>query len=525
MYRAYLRTAALTCLAIVWAIAPTSAPAMLSDADGSTGVQSQEKRRYINPLVMENAGRLADPTVIKVEGTYFLYLTGGVSPGGRHGAAVWSSDDLVHWEHHAVSIEGDRGIGAPTAFEYEGWVYLTGNDRGLFRSRDPLGPFEFFGDFVDEHGHRLENGLHDFCNGCADGGVFDAAVFVDDDKRVYLYYAGGGGDGVYGVELDRADLRRFLGPAQHFFRFEPSHTWERYGSRNEMSTQSWIEGPWMTKHDDTYYLQYAAPGTEWPTYAVGVYTSENPLGPFDYYEGNPILLYDRGLITGSGHHSVVEGPDGTLWAIYTLLYRNWNRMFERRIGMDPVGFDADGNMFISGPSETPQWAPGTLAMPWDGNASGSIPLSEDKVYVASSEGPGRNAPYALDNNARTWWAPANEDAEPWLKIDLGGGEPQEYRIDSARVMFTLPDGDVEDDYSPNNNGARRFRRYKIEVSRDGETFTTVIDKTENQKDNAVEFDEIVPVTCRYVRFTLTGWPEDLPRGVLELTIFGRPIPE
>jgi len=520
----YRRAAVLTIVVLFLAVAPMSVPAMQAGGDSSEEDQPQDMARYTNPLVMENAGRLADPTVIELEGKYYLYLTGGVSPGGSQGAAVWSSDDLVRWEHHAVSIEGGRGIGAPTAFEYEGWVYLTGNDRGLFRSRDPLGPFELFGDFVDEHGHRLESGLHEFCNGCGDGGVFDAAVFVDDDDRVYLYYAGGGGDGVYGVELDRTDLRRFLGPAEHFFRFDPSHIWERYGSRNEMSTQSWIEGPWMTKRDGTYYLQYAAPGTEWPTYAVGVYTSESPLGPFDYYEGNPILLYDRGLITGSGHHSVVEGPDGNLWAIYTLLYRNWNRMFERRIGMDPVGFDADGNMFINGPTETPQWAPGVEASPWEGNDSGSIPLSEDKVYVVSSEAPGRNAPYALDNNARTWWSPTDEDAEPWLEIDLGGGEPQEYVVDSARILFTLPDGDVDDDYSPNNRGAARFRRYKIEVSVDGESFTTVVDKTGYQKDNAVEFDEIAPVQCRYVRFTLTGWPKELPRGVLELTIFGRPVP-
>ena len=83
---------------------------------------------------------------------------------------------------------------------------------------------------------------------------------------------------------------------------------------------------------------------------------------------------------------------------------------------------------------------------------------------------------------------------------------------------------MEDEYSPNNMGASRVRKFKIEVSRDGETFTTVVDKTGNQKDNAIEFDEIAPVQCRYVRFTLTGWAEGLRRGVLELTIFGRPIP-
>jgi len=487
-------------------------------------VPSRPRLRYVNPLVMENAGRLADPTVIKFRGAYYLYLTGGVSPGGSLGAAVWSSEDLVRWEHHLVSIPQGRGISAPTAFEYEGYVYLTGNDSGLFRSRNPLGPFEFFGDFIDEHGHRLERRLHGACGGCEDGGVFDPAVFVDDDSRVYLYYAGGGTDGVYGVELDRNDLRKFAGPYEHFFRFEPSHVWERYGSRNEMSAESWIEGPWMTKHDGTYYLQYAAPGTDWITYGVGVYTSDDPLGPFSYYEGSPILVHHGGLINGSGHHSVVEGPGGSLWAIYTLLYRNWNRMFERRIGMDPVGFDAQGNMVIGGPSETPQWAPGVEAEPWKGNHSGSIPLSQDKNYVVSSESPGRNAPYAFDNSARTWWAPADDDSAPWLELDLAAGWSQNYVVDSARILFALPEGDVEDESSPNNSGdGSRVRRYKIEVSLDGDAFTTVVDKADNGVDNAVEFDEISPVACRYVRLSITGWPEGLPSGVVEFTVFGRPV--
>ncbi len=86
-----------------------------------------------------------------------------------------------------------------------------------------------------------------------------------------------------------------------------------------MSSESWIEGPWMTRHGNTYYLQYAAPGTDWITYGVGVYTSDAPLGPFNYYEGSPILVHRGGLINGTGHHSVVEGPDGALWAVYTLL--------------------------------------------------------------------------------------------------------------------------------------------------------------------------------------------------------------
>lgn len=64
----------------------------------------------------------------------------------------------------------------------------------------------------------------------------------------------------------------------------------------------------------------------------------------------------------------------------------------------------------------------------------------------------------------------------------------------------------------------------IEVSSDGKTFKTVVDKTKNDADNAVEFDEIKPVQCKYVKLTITGWPKDLPCGVIEFTVFGKPLP-
>jgi len=505
----YIRKAILIIELVLLAVTSISAQMIQGGRSSSTNDQTQKTLRYVNPLVMEDAGRLADPCVIRYQGKYYLYLTGGLS-----GAVIWSSDDLVQWNSRQISIPEDSRIVAPGAFSYQGYVYLTGNNTGLFRSRDPLGPFEYFGDFVNENGQRLDR---DICNGCGNGGVFDPAFLVDDDDRIYLYYAGGSTDGVYGVELDSTDPRKLLAPAEHFFRFETSHLWERSGSRNEMSTQSWIEGPWMTKRNGTYYLQYAAPGTEWKTYAVGVYTSKNPLGPFTYYEGSPILVHRNGLINGSGHHSIVEGPDGSVWAIYTLLYRNWNRMFERRIGMDPVGFDEQGNMFINGPTEFPQWAPGIKARPELDNDSRVIPLTEDKEYEVSSEAPGRNAPYALDNNIRTWWAPAENDAKPWMLLSLRN-EEEGYMMDSDRIIFTLPSRLNEEGAAP------RIRHYKIEVSSDGRTFKTVVDKTKNDRDNAVEFDEFTPVQGKFVKLTITGWPKDLPRGVIEFTVFGRPTP-
>ena len=107
----------------------------------------------------------------------------------------------------------------------------------------------------------------------------------------------------------------------------------------------------MTKRNGTYYLQYSGPGTQWKTYAVGYYTSSSQLGPFTYYPGSPILVHNKGLINGVGHHSVIDAPDGTLWAFFNILYENLpGGLEERRIGMDPVEFDEDGNMNILGPT-------------------------------------------------------------------------------------------------------------------------------------------------------------------------------
>ena len=144
------------------------------------------KLRYVNPLSIEDTRSIADPTVLRFQGKYYLYLSGGM---------VWSSDDLVHWKHQPATMPPGSRVTAPAAFEYQGYVYLTGNDTGLFRARQPVGPYEYIGDFKDDQGKKML--------------LFDTMVFVDDDGRVYAYYSGRHTDGIYGVELDRKDLTRF----------------------------------------------------------------------------------------------------------------------------------------------------------------------------------------------------------------------------------------------------------------------------------------------------------------------------
>lgn len=474
--------------------------------------------RYINPLPIEDAPGLADPTIIRFKGAYYLFASGGM---------VWVSQDLVHWQHKPVTLPDRRRATAPHAFEYNGQVYLIGNDTGFFRAPQPTGPWEYLGDLKDETGNVFK--------------PFDPMVFVDDDGRVYLYYSGRHTSGIWGVELDRKDLNRFLTKPARLWTFNSAHRWERYGDSNEGAQVSWLEAPWMTKRKGVYYLQYSAPGTEWKTYAVGVYTSKHPLGPFQYAPRNPILVHQNGLINGTGHHSVFEGPDGNLWAVYTVLFRNWS-VFDRRIGMDPVGFDKAGNMFVRGPSEIPQLAPGAASKPSIDNDSGSIPVSISRyTWSASSARPGHEPLLAFDNNVRTWWEPDPSDQQPWIMLDLGCRNPddpnQEFMIDSARIVFdSAPQFDLSnltiDGHKPwfrsspvSRASALGPYKYKLESSLDGKAFQVVVDQTANTARQSILFDQFTPVRARYTRLTITAAPKDVPYGLLEFTIFGSSAPE
>jgi hypothetical protein len=294
----------------------------------------------------------------------------------------------------------------------------------------------------------------------------------------------------------------------------------------------------LIKRGDTYYLEYSANGTQWLAYATGVYTAKSPMGPFTYAPGNPILRKTTGIVTGPGHGCVVKGPDGHFWQFYTIVLAN--PPGGRRIGMDPVGFDEKGNLFVRGPSETPQWAPGVVADPVRQGDCGSIPLTVNKMSgwrtqgKVSSERPGREAAYAVDNSNGTWWEPEADDPQPSLTLDLGSATEfdavQQFTIDSCRIEFVAGRGR----FSPGSSGQDQTdpstdttvtHQYKIEASTDGDTYTTVLDKTNNKVTRYVEFDEISPTACRFIRLTLTGWPKvgGTNLGIMEFTVFGKPI--
>jgi beta-xylosidase len=279
-----------------------------------------EPETYQNPILTE--GNPADPHVILVGGKYYLYAT----THGR-GYDVLVSDDLVHWESKGSAFDDPRGgAWAPDVFHNvrgDGKFYLyytdsqenqgdelEGKQVGVAVAENPLGPFDDKRVLVR--------------------GAIDGHLFQDDDGRMYLYYV----VIVDGFRIMAQPMADPLTPeGEPVEVIHPTEPWET-------AAGSVTEGPFMLKRDGVYYLMYSGSGADSPEYAIGYATAKSPMGPFEKFEGNPIVRQREGLF-GPGHHCVIAGPDGNLWMVYHQKYSP-RRSFRRFIAIDPLWFDEAG---------------------------------------------------------------------------------------------------------------------------------------------------------------------------------------
>lgn len=500
-------------------------------------VSAQAVQRYCNPLPMpvgQGGTAWGDVSVfLDDDGTYYMYCTGG---------GAWYSKDLVNWTFHYV----DNVITAPDVHKYNGKYYMTGNDITIWESDSPLGPFKDMGPFKNTGGPELGWKV-----------PFDSMLFIDDDNTPYLFWPGRGRTGIYGVELDKNDLTKFVSTPTHLFSYNPMHWFEHFGEHNEYRNVSWIEGPWVIKKDGVYYCAYSCSGTQWKTYAAGYYTADKPLGPYTFGNNNPLLRNTEGLVTGPSHGSIIQDKDGEWWAFYTVVLGT--PPGGRKIGMDRIVFDEYGNMTVK-VTDTPQPVPGTKNV---GAQTKSYPLSVAKVARGgrnmqapySSEQPGFFASYAFDDYNGTWWKPDPADKEPYVVIDLSPADGVNvidlFKVDGLRILFGGSNlvRRTAQAAPPRANAANRpagqasaqqprpvqrpmgsmfapagglpVYKYKLEGSMDGVNYFMLLDRTQNVKIQDVVYDDIEPTECRYVKLTITGWPEGIDLGILDATVFGK----
>lgn len=497
-------------------------------------------RTYCNPLNLpyqyQHYGKAAhreaaDPTLILYQGKYYLFAS-------MSGGFFWS-EDLLHWNYHQ-NPNLDLYRYAPDVREVDGKLVFCASTRGkpstFWRTEDPFSsqwekvsePFDFW----------------------------DPNVFQDGDGRVYFYWGCDAGRPIYGIELDRKTLMPIGEKRELIFDGHDIHGWERsvypgapvkknslhmellylvmklsgHGGRDS----TFIEGAFMNKWNGKYYLQYAAPGTELPTYGDGVYVGDSPMGPFTYQAHNPVSFKPGGFMTGAGHGSTIEDQYGNLWHAATMRI-SVNANFERRVGIFPAGLDEDGVLycnqnFADYPLEVPEgrFDPRKIGPKW-------MLLSYNKKATASSSIPGHAPALAVNEDVRTSWCAAGSAGE-WICLDLG----EEYH--AGAIQINLADVDVpvkqvdkslKSDVTASSRwidlDQNRKTRWLLEASTDGKNWQVLWDKRKADTDLAHDYMELdTPRKVRYLKLTAEELPYGQKFAVSGLRVFGkgnRPAPD
>jgi hypothetical protein len=414
----------------------------------------------------------ADPMLVNYKGEYFLFST---NQGGFH-----VSKDLSHWDFVYASFQRtptDDDQCAPTAYVSGDTLFYTGSTyRGLpvWYSTDPKsGRFK----------RKIESVSLPF---------WDPAFFLDDNKRLYMYYGSSNEWPLKGVELNRSNFCPKSKITDITMLKPDLHGWERFGMNNDDSTTlaPFTEGSFVTKHNGKYYFQYGAPGTEFKVYADGVYVADNPLGPFTYQKHNPMSYKPGGFVQGAGHGGTFADNYGNYWHVATCML-SLKYKFERRIGIYPAGFDEAGTMYAStGYGDYPCMTPTKATDHRSGSFAGWMLLSYQKPVTVSSTDGDLIAKNASDENMRTYWAAQTGNPGEWLQMDLGGMK----EVRAMQINY------YEHKAFQHNKAMDIYHQYHIYQSADGQNWTMLVDKSDNDRDVPHDYVELKkPVNTRFLK--------------------------
>ncbi len=493
-------------------------------AAGSLAGQTTSKSTYCNPLdvdytymshyrantdVSYRSG--ADPAVVNFRGKYYMFVT------RSHG--YWVSEDMSRWEFIRPQSWYFSGSNAPAAAVKDDKILVYGDPSG----RGPV---------IETDNPELGDWKTNFAVMNPPGGIQDPNIFVDDNERVYLYEESSNKWPIRGVELDADNFYIPMGEQVDLFNLDPeNHGWERFGQDHRSDLDPFIEGPWMVKHNNTYYLEYGAPGTQWNVYADGVYTSDNPLGPFKYAPYNPIAYKPGGFLKGSGHGSTVQDNNDNYWHFSTMAI-SVNYKFERRLGMFPAGFEPDGQMYVNTAyGDYPHYLPDEKVAAHKNRFTGWMLLSKDKPvrtnsilkgvkrnvvdeyeegYMPEQEKPDYSSQMLNDENIRTLWVAESNSDSIWFEMDLG----RTMTINAVQINYQ--------DFNASIFGKPDTLRQQfiIETSQNGKQWQIAIDFSDNREDRPHAYIELEkPVQGRYVKFKNKYFPNRY-LAIGEFRVFG-----
>lgn len=257
-------------------------------------IHAQSLTTFTNPVL---PGWHSDPSCVYVFPYFYCATSTFIS---FPGIPIYASRDLVNWRliSHAwnreeqlpgiswATVGQQDGMYAPTLRYRDGeWFliceYLGIEGEGiigvLFRSEDPFDD-DAWSDPVRFSPEKI-----------------DPDLFWDDDGKVYA--------ATHGIVLQELDLE--TGELSQ----PPLEIWNGTGG-------VWPEGPHIYKRDGWYYLLIAEGGTGLD-HAITIARSKSIKGPYEAYEGNPILT-NRGTdewFQTVGHGDLFQDEDGNWWGL------------------------------------------------------------------------------------------------------------------------------------------------------------------------------------------------------------------
>jgi len=436
----------------------------------------------------------ADPAVIEFRGEYYMFVT--------RSFGYWHSTDLVNWNFIKPKQWFFEGSNAPTAFNYkDSLVYFAGDPAGygsiLYTDNPKSGKWRPTA--------SISNNLQ------------DSELFIDDDGKSYLYWGSSNLHPLRVKMLNKDDRFLETGVRKELINLdEEEHGWERFGENNFHPTlkEGFMEGASMTKHNGKYYLQYAAPGTQFNVYADGVYVGETPLGPFTYMKNNPMSFKPGGFTNGAGHGITVKQTNGQYWHIATMALAS-NSQWERRLCMFPTYFDDEGLMYTNTEyGDYPRFGSnhptksgkhnGWMLLSYKGDVTVSSSLkqimkftsNDDDVKVTElpieKDEEGKIISKVLtDENPKTFWVAEANDDKQWIKIEM--------QNPGNIYAFQLNFHDHESGIYTRTEGLRH--RFVIEVSENGENWQSVVDRSNSDKDTPNAYIVLdKPINAKYVRY-------------------------
>lgn len=245
---------------------------------------------FENPVIR---GDIADPSVIHIDGTY--YATGTSSEWAPF-YPLFRSDDLVNWEQtgHIFNEKPSwtsHSFWAPELYYHDGKIfcYYTARRKPDQISYIGVAVAEYPSFTFRDHGPIVEHGSE----------AIDAFIFEDQGQRYITWKA-------YGLDNRPIEL---LGSrlSDDGLRLE-GEPFSLLKDDEEIG----MEGQHHLKQGDYYYIIYSAGGCCGPSsdYDVRVARAKDFKGPYEKYEGNPILSGGGGDFLSLGHGTAVSTAGG-----------------------------------------------------------------------------------------------------------------------------------------------------------------------------------------------------------------------